>query len=68
MKLKAVKIKPPSLFEFVEEHPELTISTDGNGNLTVIFPEDAENTAYTNFLGNISINYNYHGNSIKFPE
>ena len=66
MKLKAVKIKQ-SLFEFLEEHPELTISTDDNGNLIVIFPEDAENASYTNFLGNISIRYNYHGNSIKFP-
>lgn len=67
MKLKGVKIKQ-SLFEFVEEHPELTISTDNTGNLTIIFPEDAENASYTNFLGNIYIHYNYHGNSIKFPE
>ncbi len=67
MKLKAVKIKQ-SLFEFVEDHPELIISTDANGNLIVIFPEDAENTSYTNFLGNISICYNYHGRSIKFPD
>ena len=67
MKIKAVKIKQ-SLFEFLEEHPELTFSTDANGNLTITFPEDAENVSYTNFLGNISILYNYNGNSVRFPE
>ncbi len=66
MKSKALKIKQ-SLFEFVEEHPELTISTDANGNLIVIFPEDAENASYTNFLGNVYIHYNYHGTPVKFP-
>lgn len=67
MNLKAVKIKP-SIFEFVEEHPELTISTDTNGNLIITFPPEAENTSFTNFLGNIYIHYNYHGISIRFPE
>ena len=66
MKIKTLQIKQ-SLFEFVEEHPELTFSTDNNGNLTIIFPEDAENVSYTNFLGNICIYYNYHGNPVKFP-
>lgn len=67
MRLKAVKIKQ-SLFEFVEEHPELTVSTDIDGNLIIIFPPEAENTSFTNFLGDIYIHYNYHGVAIRFPE
>ena len=67
--IKAVKIHQ-TIDEFLEEHPELkVVERDTNGNIIALeFPSDATNTSFTNFYGIIKIYYNYHGESIMFPD
>lgn len=66
--IKAEKIRKETLFEFLENHPELTISADKKGNIIqVIFPENAENPTFTNVLGIITISYYCNGELVKFP-
>ena len=65
--IKAVKIKE-TFEDFLEEHPELRVEKDSEGNIEhIIFPPEAEKTSYTILYGNISIYYIYQGETIRFP-
>lgn len=66
--IKAVRIKE-TFFDFLEDHPEINISTDKNGNL-IIFPvvDDIEKWSCTIFMGHVTLFYHYHGTIVKFSD
>lgn len=55
--------------DFLERTPEISVSIDKkNGGYIVNFPEGAQYTNYTYFMGNLTLSCIYNGEKICFPE
>lgn len=65
--MNAIKIQE-TFEDFLEEHPELRVKRDSEGNIIrILFPPEAQKTSYTILYGNIFVYYIYKGQKIKFP-